>query len=92
MVLLRSTAIVHVPLVALGFFVAIVAGFAQILGPGAVLAVVVVAMWMPATLTRSFTEVAGLQLRHALPAAVAVQLVWLVGPGLFLHGQVGHLL
>lgn len=87
-----ATAIVHVPLVALGFFVAIVAGFARILGPGTVVAVFVFALWMPALLYRAFREVAGLERSYAAATAVVVHLAWLAGPGNLLRTQVGHLL
>ncbi len=87
-----AASIVHIPLVALGFFVAIVAGFAQILGPGVILAVVVVGLWMPALLARAMHDLVGLPWARAVLPAVVIQCVWLAGTGRYLHGQVGHLL
>ena len=87
-----AASVVHIPLVALGFFMAIVAGFARILGPGTVLAVVVVGLWMPALVARAMRDVAGLRWSRAVPFAALIQLGWVVGTGRHLHAQVGHLL
>jgi len=87
-----ATAIIHIPLVALGFFMAIVAGFARILGPGFILAVLVVCLWMPALLVRLFSVMAGWRLRDSIVGAILVQALWMLGPGWFIYRQVGHLL
>ena len=87
-----AACVIHIPLVALGFFMAIVAGFARILGPGAILAVIVVALWMPALIAPAVHDLADLPWSRAVPFAAVVQLVWLVGTGRYLHDQVGHLL
>jgi len=81
-----------VPLVALGCFVAIVAGFARILGPGAVLAGFIYVVWVPLLLWRAFGEVAGLRSAAAAVAALATHGLWLLGPGWYFYNQVGHLL
>jgi len=87
-----AASIAHVPLVALSFFMAIVAGFARILGPGAVLAALTFALWMPALLAHAFRHVAGLSWPVALGSAAVLQLTWLATTGRYLHQQVGHLL
>lgn len=87
-----ATAISHTPLVGLGFFMAIVAGFARIHGPGVIMAAFVFALWMPALLARSFHDIARMPWIQAIGAAVVVQLVWLATLGRHLNDQVGHLL
>ena len=71
---------------------AIVAGFARILGPGVVLALITFGLWMPALLMRGFQHVAGLRRGLALSAASIVQITWLATIGRYLYRQVGHLL
>jgi len=87
-----ATAIAHVPLVFLAFFMAIVAGFARLTGPSAVVALLVAGLWMPALLTRGFHDGGGLRLKPALAAAVVTQLIWTATVGRYLVDQVGHLL
>lgn len=87
-----GTAIAHTPLVGLSFFIAIIAGFARIFGPGVIMAIFVFAFWMPALLARSFHDVARLPWAQSIGAAVVAQLVWLATLGRYLNDQVGHLL
>lgn len=87
-----AAAIVHIPLVALGFFMAIVAGFARVLGPGTIVGIFVVGLWMPALTTRALHDVGGLKWSSSLVVAALVQILWLVGTGRYLHNLVGHLL
>ena len=87
-----ATAIAHVPLIGMAFFMAIVVGFARWTGPGVFVAIFVVGWWMPALLFRAFRDLVGMEPPKALLAAIGLQALWIVGPGLFLHSQVGHLL
>ena len=84
-----ATAIAHVPLVGLAFFMAIVVGFARINGPGVIFAIFVVGMWMPAILARTFRDLVGWHPPKALLAAIGLQTLWILGPGLFLLSQLG---
>lgn len=87
-----STGIAHVPLVALAFFMAIVAGFARVFGPGLVLAIVVGFAWMPVLLIRALHDMAKWSWPKAALGGTGLQLLWLVTAGRYFYDQVGHLL
>ena len=82
----------HAPLLGTAIFIAVVAGFAQLQGPGWIAAIVLVGLWMPALLVQATQAITGLARNQAIALGLGSYLVWLATTGRFLHAQVGHLL
>ena len=82
----------HAPVLGTAIFIAVVAGFAQLQGPGWVAAIVLVGMWMPALVVQATRSITGLEKSQAIALGLGLYLVWLATTGRYLHAQVGHLL
>ena len=84
--------IAHLPLLVLTGVVIVSAVLAQVLGPGTVVAVAVLAFWMPASLARGAQVVGSLPPARALATAATPYVVWLAIVARHVIGHIEHLL
>lgn len=89
---LVAVGLAHTPLLVLGLTIFAAAGLLQLLGPGLVVAVFVLAFWFPATLVMATRSTFGLGMRHAIAVVAVPYTLWYLTAGQHLLDRVQHLL
>lgn len=88
---LAVVGVAHVPMVWLAATLFLAAGALQLLWPGFVMAVFVLAIWFPASLFRGLQVGCGLSVGRALVATAVSYAAWSAVIGRELQAQLGHL-
>lgn len=90
--IVQFTGLAHRPLIILGFVIQFAAVLLRLQGPGLVLAIAALGLWMPAMLVAAVTSAFAVGPLRAALVVAGPYLAWLATAGRFLNQQVGHLL
>lgn len=88
----RLYGFVHLPLMALAVVVQVLSVSLRLFTPAGLLAILVVVVWMPALSIAAGRQAFGLDVDRAALVGLVPYVVWLATAGVWMFGQVGHLL